>query len=199
MLHRKPVSDEGSSNEREIDLDFELSQGFARTLIRKVVHRTSRKIPLNDYDKEDFEQTLSMELFRRAGHFEPRLGSWEAFSAKVVSNCLKTEIERFMRRRDQEPRPMDLYEELAEVEDVELKLADLRMDEQFMLRLLLPSQRDLCERLKYDSLRSISEQLGIPRRTLRDRLKKIRKRLNEDSIQENAKKSNSGPPTRDAS
>jgi RNA polymerase sigma factor (sigma-70 family) len=161
-----------------IDLEHELSRGFARTLIRAMVINTSQRLRLTREDREDFEQTLAMGLVQRFSQFDAQRATWEGFALVVLRSCLSTEIKRFCRERQREPIAVENCDEFLSDDDREQKQTELQLDLQSLLARLSPEQRELCREVSQaDSVRAASRQLDVPRRTLRDRLRRIRERM----------------------
>ena len=57
------------------------------------------------------------------------------------------------------------------------------MDLDELLQSLPEDLREMCDRLKNDSISQVARELGIPRSTLRDRVCKIRRRFEQSELQ----------------
>ena len=68
----------------QIDLAYELSQGFAGQYIRRTVCRLIGKAGISSSDKPDLEQELALALCERLDRFDLERGSWNAFVVTVV-------------------------------------------------------------------------------------------------------------------
>lgn len=149
-------------------------------------------------DREDIEQELHLKLLKYLASYDPQKGRRQAFATAIVkrqaANLLRAK--RAMKRDHRGVRSLSM--ELANEEEGPVELADtisqrhsgarlgratreehelaaLAMDIRDVIASLPHELADLAARLKTDSLSQIARDLGIPRTTLADRVRKLRR------------------------
>jgi len=150
-------------------------------------------------DREDIEQELRLKLLMHFAGYDPRQGHWHAFVTALVerqaANLLRAKRAEKRDHRsvrslsmevaeDAEEGPVELADtisprhlasRLGRATREERELAELAMDVSDVIAGLPPELRELAQRLKTDSLSQIARDLGVPRTTLADRVRKLRR------------------------
>ena len=149
-------------------------------------------------DRDDLEQELVLDLLRRLPKFDPERAQLNTFIARVVEHRIATLIEarkagiRDYRRcrcslndrfEDEEGRSVERVDTFDQ-EDYLLRtgaqsrpadeLSALTIDVAAVLERLPPELRELCRRLKAESVTEISRDTGVPRGTIYESIKKLR-------------------------
>lgn len=160
-------------------------------------------------DQEDIRQELTIEVWRRLPEFNPTKGSLEAFVYWLIKRARATLIERqmakkrgnnrYMRSLDSPIRGSDggltAASEVVDEAEAGRRLglerqhftaqSDLHAEFQAFVEHLPADLRELFERmLDNPSLTDISRETGIPRGTLYERRKELRRLMEKDGIQE---------------
>jgi hypothetical protein len=156
-------------------------------LITAAAARLSRQPGFSRSDRADLEHALLERLLARRRFFNPRRGSWRAFAATVIDRQAESiRRDRFALRRDPR-RESTAWSDWSD--DRRLPKAnpgpadqDLRTDVAAVVAGLPPKLRELAERLCHEPLAAAARSLGIPRRTARDRLRRIRLRFEEAGL-----------------
>lgn len=68
----------------EIDLEHELTKGFAARYIRAKARRLVGHASLKTHDCEDIQQELTLAVWRAAPSFDPQAGDWKSFVSTIV-------------------------------------------------------------------------------------------------------------------
>lgn len=181
-----------------VDLGRELTEGFAAGLIREKARQIVRRAGFSKSDMEDVQQRLIEHVLENVAAFDPAQGHFNVFVKTVVErytvNILRDARAAKRDRREtcslstivdeDEYGPVELSETVGRHElDSRLGVAtrephdtaDMVMDVAEVLSRIPPELRELCERLKHASVSEISRELGVPRTTIHDRIKKLRK------------------------
>ena len=149
-------------------------------------------------DRDDLEQELVLDLLRRLPKFDPERAQLNTFIARVVEHRIATLIEarkagiRDYRRcqcslndrfEDEEGRSVERVDTFDQ-EDYLLRtgaqsrpadeLSALAIDLAVVLETLPPELRELCRRLKAESVTEISRDTGVPRGTIYESIKELR-------------------------
>ncbi len=175
---------------------------YAMALIRRKAKQLARKRGFTINDAEDIEQWLAVKLLKHLAAFDPEQGHPNVFVKTVVeryaANLLRnSRAEKRDRHRvcslsmivDYDDNgPIELEETIGQRElDSRLgresrdphEASDLAMDVADVLAGLPPELRDLCERLKHASVSDVARDLGVPRTTLYESIRKLRKHFAE--------------------
>lgn len=179
---------------------------YAADLIRHKARQLVGKAGFTEDDRPDLEQELMIDLLQRMQHFNPAKAKKTTFMARIVERHISTILEaRFAQCRDWRlcrtslNEPLDNGEgdttERIEFVDSDGSLGntsreprerlahEMRMDLDRAIASLPDELRDLCERLRNNTMAGIARELGIPRTTLYDRLSKLRDAIREAGLE----------------
>ena len=171
---------------------------YAAGLIKYKARKLVGKAGFTASDREDIEQELRLDLLRRLPKYNPKRAQRNTFIARVVEHRLATLIEaqkagiRDYRRcrcslnecfEDADGRSVERVDTFDQ-EDYLLRtgaqsrpseeLNRLAIDVAAVLETLPPELRELCRRLKAETVTEISRDTGIPRGTIYESIKKLR-------------------------
>jgi DNA-directed RNA polymerase specialized sigma24 family protein len=192
----------------QVDLTYELSQGFAGQYIRRTVIRLVGKAGITSSDKPDLEQELALALCERWDRFDPARGSWNAFVATVVrrqaikllearhrrkriagfrANLLSTSVigpdgKRRVLERLIEPRHLSAL--TCHYAPSEVDRSDLRSDLATVIASLPWPLRRLCFWLQHETMAELARRNRRSRTALYRQLAQVRKAFAEAGLQE---------------
>ena len=171
---------------------------YAAGLIRFKARQLVGQAGFTASDREDIEQELILDLLRRLPKYDPKRAQRNTFIARVVEHRVATLIEaqkagiRDYRRcrcslndrfEDEDGRSVERAETFDQ-EDYLLRtgaqsrpsdeLSALAIDVTAVLEELPPKLRNLCRRLKDETVTEISRGTGVPRGTIYESIKKLR-------------------------
>jgi RNA polymerase sigma-70 factor (ECF subfamily) len=185
--------------EKGIDLNYELTKGFAGRYIRRKAKQLVGKARFTASDEPEIEQNLRITLLRRLPKFNPARRHWIVFATMVIDRRVATILESRRTKKCEHIQNITSlsvrmvgedgeWTELGRMVGPEHKegltgkyarsahdQCELAQDVETVLSRLPDDLRDLCERLKTRSLSEIARDTGVPRSTLNDRLRKVRK------------------------
>lgn len=191
-----------------VDLNEQLTRGFAAKMIRQKAKQLVGHFGLTKSDREDLEQELKLALLERFDRFDPETANWEAFTTMIVDHRIASIIdERWAGKREFRHNVVSLATQVPDADGEQVELAqqigdthqervtgvaapdpteavELAHDLDVVCAKLPPDLRELAERLKYESVAQIARDMGISRRTLRDRIAKLREYFAADDLQE---------------
>ena len=171
---------------------------YAVKIIKYKARQLIGKAGFNEYDREDLEQEMMLDLLQRLPKYNPDRAQRNTFTARVVQHKVATMVEaqkaglRDYRRcycslndslEDEEGRSVERLETIDQEDYLRRtgrlsnpvsELCDLAFDIHKMLGKLPPELRDLCKRLHTDTVTEISRDAGIPRGTIYESIKKLR-------------------------
>ena len=81
------------SNAQEIDLNQELTDGFAARQISCKLRSCVSSGALPESDVDDVAQEVRLDLFKRFDKFDPSAGHWHVFASVVIENAVATALE----------------------------------------------------------------------------------------------------------
>lgn len=150
----------------------------AQDIIRRKAGKLMRRCGFSRSDLPDLEQGMSLHLLQRMSAFDPRRGDWTAFVAAVVTawgaKLLRT---RYAAKRDyRRNRPLLAASQSCQQGD-DLEQLELQLDVQQALQRLPEDLRPIAERLQHLSIAELARELGVPRTTLYESIKRIRGRF----------------------
>ena len=180
------------------DNQYDGIDGYAVGLIKYKARQLIRQAGFTASDRDDLEQELILDLLRRRPKYNPKRAQFNTFIARVVEHRVASLIEaqkagiRDYRRcpfslndrfEDAEGRSVERMETIDQ-EDYLLRtgaqsrpsdeLSALALDVAAVLEALPPELRELCRRLKAESVTEISRDTGVPRGTIYESIKKLR-------------------------
>ena len=176
--------------------------GFIKYKARKLVGKAG----FTASDREDIEQELRLDLLRRLPKYNPKRAQLNTFIARVVEHRLaslieaqKADIRDYRRCRcslnecfeDADGRSVERLETFDQ-EDYLVRtgaqsrpseeLNRLTIDVAAVLETLPPELRELCRRLKAETVTEISRDTGVPRGTIYESIKKLREIFKNASL-----------------
>ena len=171
---------------------------YAARLIRFKARQLVGKAGFTASDREDIEQELTLDLLRRLPKYNPKRAQLNTFIARVVEHRLASLIEaqkagiRDYRRcrcslnecfEDADGRSVERVDTFDQ-EDYLLRtggqsrpseeLSALAIDVAAIIEGLPHELRNLCRRLKAETVTEISRDTGVPRGTIYESIKKLR-------------------------
>jgi RNA polymerase sigma-70 factor (ECF subfamily) len=167
---------------------------YAAWLIRRKAKQLVGRAGFTASDRPDIEQELHLDLLRRLPKLDESRAKRTTFIRHVVENRVASLLaERTAASRDHRRCEASLDEPLEDEDatlgdtiDQERYLRrdgdagndearrDLRLDLAAAIEGLPSDLRDLAEQLKMASAPEVARRMGIPRRTIRDRISRIR-------------------------
>lgn len=188
----------------------EQTRAQIRHQARRMIGKAGYTLP----DREDLEQELLLWLWQHQDGFDPSEGEWSTFVAMVLRKKAISLLRRNAAvRRDHRPvrslhekeqspegiptemihhleqRDLDRHRGVEHLSDLELLM--LKMDLPGLLSEMSGELQMIAGRLQHQCIQEIVEQTGIPRTTLRRRIREIREWLifrNPDSFEQIAAK-----------
>jgi RNA polymerase sigma-70 factor, ECF subfamily len=170
-----------------IDLQQELTDGFAAKLVRRKSWELVGKAGFTRSDREDIEQELKIAVWERFEQFDPDVKHWNMFVTTIVERQVATILEQrsaekreychgvtslSTRVQDAEGGRTELARMIGEehlarltglvVHDDEADVS-LKHDMEAILSKVPAELREVCERLKYESIADVVRELNIPR------------------------------------
>ena len=171
---------------------------YAVRLIRYKARRLVGQAGFTPSDREDLEQEMVLDLLRRLPKYNPERAKLNTFIARVVEHKIASLIEaqkagtRDYRRwacslnerfEDDVGRSVERVDTIDQ-EDYLLRtgaqsrpteeLSSLAVDVATIIDALPPELRELCRRLKAETVSEISRDTGVPRGTIYESIKKLR-------------------------
>ncbi len=171
---------------------------YAARLIKYKARRLIGQGGFTASDREDIEQELTLDLLRRLPKYNPKRAQLNTFIARVVEHRLASLIEaqkagiRDYRRcrcslnecfEDADGRSVERVDTFDQ-EDYLLRtggqsrpseeLSALAIDVAAVIEGLPHELRNLCRRLKAETVTEISRDTGVPRGTIYESIKKLR-------------------------
>ena len=171
---------------------------YAAGLIRFKARQLVGKAGFTASDREDIEQELILDLLRRLPKYNPKRAQRNTFIARVVEHRLASLIEAQKAGiRDYRRCRCSLNERFEDADGRSVERVDTFDQEDYLLRTGgqsmtatelsalaidvaaviegLPHElRNLCRRLKAETVTEISRDTGVPRGTIYESIKKLR-------------------------
>jgi len=192
------------SNDQDHGKIGKAEKGFIRKKARQLVGKSG----FTRWDIDDICQELTLRLFRAMLSFDPNQGHWAVFVTTVVERSAASLLrdkraEKRDHRRvrslnvviadDEHEGPVELGDtvgrreldaRLGQASRDEHDLAQLALDIAGAIAGLSPEMRELAERLKTDSVSQIARDLGVPRTTLNDRVRELRRQFEDAGLRD---------------
>lgn len=177
---------------------------YAVRIIKYKARQLVGRVGFTESDRQDLEQEMVFDLLRRLPKFKPERAQRNTFIARVVEHKVATIIEaqkagmrdyrlcscslndRFENEEGGSVERIDTINQddyLQRTGKLSRPISDLRglsIDVRSAVEKLPPELRELCKRLQTESVTDISRDTGIPRGTIYESIKKLRK-LFEDA------------------
>jgi RNA polymerase sigma-70 factor (ECF subfamily) len=178
---------------------------FEFGIIRKKVRQIIGCAGFKKQDRDDLEQELIARLLQSLKSFDPDVAHRKSFVTAVVERAVAT-ILRDAQAEKRDPRRIGSLHVLVEVsDDGSTELAETIGDREYNARrcrdprsaedlaqlasdladvvAALPAELcDLAERLKSHSIAEIARDLGVPRTTLNDTVRRLRQRFEQAGL-----------------
>jgi RNA polymerase sigma-70 factor, ECF subfamily len=200
--HKKFGGSNGTSADNLRGLDS-FTQGF----VRKSAWQLTGKFGFKQQDRDEIEQRLYLKLARHLHAADPNDPKWKAFVAITVRRHLASMIRDNKAEKRDHRRVCSIHEhrstdeglvELAETiseREIPSHLGRAKRSPQELVELLLDvtecvaelsdeKQREICERLKHDSISQVARDMGIPRTTGNAWLGKLRTPFEERGLKD---------------
>lgn len=162
---------------------------FANMVIASEIKDLSRRGVIRKDEIDNFASELMARLLAVWDTYDPARAPREAF----VNIVVRSQIASLLREKHAQKRRgttqsldsvADLLVDRTASEGRQQHIINLRIDLAGVMPLLTPLQRQLVDLLQRDSLAPIAEQMGIPRRTLRDQCARIRDVFRDAGLEE---------------
>jgi RNA polymerase sigma-70 factor (ECF subfamily) len=168
---------------------------FATRYARRKANQLVGHFGYRKSDRADIAQELLLDLVRRWPNYDPQRGEPQVFIRRVIWARVSTLIEEKRALKRQFDYQAGSINDGAADEvttnfrtglprRIEQECVDLASDVAAVLDQLPDDLRELCERLQTQSLSQISRELEIPRSTLDDRLKKLRRTFEDAGLRD---------------
>jgi RNA polymerase sigma-70 factor (ECF subfamily) len=185
----------------------ELFDDRALKLIRERVKRLIGRHGFTASDRDDLEQDMALHLLECLRRQQQPIDAPEGFFRKVIADYAVSLVRRRKAEKRDHRRQSSLHEKVLD-EDGEyverartipedhvqsrlqtaprsrLDEVELVHDVAAVLAKLPPELRDLCERLKHHSITEVARQLGVPRTTLHDAIRRLRQHFEEAGLRD---------------
>ena len=165
----------------------------ARCIISHRLRKLARRMRLAELGRQDLEQDLLCDVLERLPRFDPSRGTLGTFIARVVERRIATIVRhRQAPKRDHRRNGPSLNDEVIDetgclVERAETidcmtnrpgrsdeEHCELSLDVQAVVEKLPADLRELCLRLRSESVAEIVRTTGMPRTTVYDAIHRIR-------------------------
>lgn len=162
---------------------------FANMVISAEMKKLHLRSILRGDEMEPFASEVLARLLAVWESYDATRGPREAFINTVVSNLISSLLrERYAQKRRGTTQPLDgvadLLVDRATSASRQEHIINLRIDLANVLPRLTPFQSQIVDLLQRDALTPVAEQLGIPRRTLRDQCARIRDVFRDAGLEE---------------
>lgn len=177
-------------------MDYKYEEG----IIRLKAWRMAKKTGMSKPDRDDLEGDLWLHLQRRRGQYDPNRGAYSTYVDRVITNELHTIGRRkCAEKRTSKREAFSLQEETFDSKGKVSRRSDaiedsstLRPDalgfafdlKDFLERLTETEQQVLLARLSDQSHRSISRELGISQRQVKNAVARIEQLAREHELHE---------------
>ena len=175
--------------------DFE---PYVTTTISTRVNRLIGHYGFTSQDRDDLSSDLRTHFFSKIPHYSPSRGARTSFVAEVVLNRMRSIVEARKTALRLLPVGFSLDERLEDEDGLETGRSEFFDHDDYLVRAgrrdrpdresrelthdvnqviarLSPDLADLCQRLKTQTVREISDETGVPKSTIHYRLIRLRK------------------------
>lgn len=162
---------------------------FAELVIGAEAQKLVLRGMISREDREDVKSELLAQLLGVWTQYDPARGPHDAYINHVVNTRIVSLVRaRRAAKRAAATEPLEERDvgRDARVGDGpdQLCVIDLSIDLAALMARLRPADRELCESLQRDALNFISKNTGVPRRTLRDGLERIKRVFRDAGLDE---------------
>jgi RNA polymerase sigma factor (sigma-70 family) len=194
-----------------LDIAHELSQGFAASYIRRVAEKLARQTGLPDWEAEDLEQQLKLELLESLKSYDPRQSCFNAFVKVVVKRDVFHRREKLFRQRRERDGQRSLEATMTDGDGVRSVLGnevsreavqsrtgrwsiewdeevELSHDVQVAMAKLPRRLRHVAYLLLWETPAEVARRLRVSRTTIHNLVEKIRKHWADQELRPNPKK-----------
>lgn len=184
-----------------------LFEALTLKLIKKRVRRLVGKHGISTSDQEDLEQDLYLHLLERLRRFDENLQNIQAYLGKILDHRVVTILRKRTAEKRDHRRHRSLSESARDIDGQTVELAALipddhvtdrdglaregslarkerEIDVNAVMALLPENLRVLADRLKWDTPSEVARQTGVPRTTVNDAIRRIRKHFEEHGIEQ---------------
>jgi len=190
---------EATLDGQKVDIEHELTKGFAARLIAKKAKQLVRQFGFKKSDREDLMQEMRLRVWKGFQKFDATKAHWNAFVTTIIERQVATIIEatcRLKRNEGEYPDSLDVLLAQCQEDDAEesddgltpreterftgrdletdQKLSVLKLDVDDVIASLPDDLRELCEHLKFYDITETAEQMGVPRTTVHSRLARLK-------------------------
>ncbi|MBX3433291.1 MAG: sigma-70 family RNA polymerase sigma factor [Pirellulales bacterium] len=189
--------------------------GFTQGYVRKKARQIAGRYGFRRSDRDDIEQELYLKLSKHLDGADPGDPKWRAFVAVTVDRRIASLIRDGVAEKRDHRRTGSLHVVIGSHEGEPVTIADTvtvhnasaqRADRhrtesdyvevqvdvtESIATLSEATLRELCERLKHDSVSKVARDMGIPRTTLNSWITKLRSRFENRGLREYVQPSSS--------
>jgi RNA polymerase sigma-70 factor (ECF subfamily) len=185
----------------------ELFDDRALKLIRERVKRLIGRHGFTASDRDDLEQDMALHLLECLRRQQQPIEAPEGFFRKVIAEHAVTLIRRREAEKRDHRRLSSLHDKVLDEDGEYVERARVVPEDHVQTRLhtasrsrldevelvddvaavlakLPPDLRDLCERLKHHSITEVARQLGVPRTTLHDAIRRLRQHFEDAGLRD---------------
>lgn len=185
----------------------ELFDDRALKLIRERVKRLIGRHGFTASDRDDLEQDMALHLLECLRRQQQPIDAPEGFFRKVIADYAVTLVRRRKAEKRDHHRLSSLHDKVLDEDGEYVERARVIPEDHVQTRLhtasrsrldevelvddvaavlakLPPDLRDLCERLKHHSITEVARQLGVPRTTLHDAIRRLRQHFEEAGLRD---------------
>lgn len=185
----------------------ELFDDLAMKLIKERVKQMIGRNGFTPSDREDLEQEFALYLWQCLRRLKEPLQDRQGFFRKIIADHAVTLIRRREAEKRDHFRVSSLSEQVIDCDGQPVEMAQTVPDDHVRSRLgvapssslddmelahdvaavlakLPPDLRDLCERLKRHSITEVARQLGVPRTTLHDAIRRLRQHFEDAGLRD---------------
>lgn len=161
------------------ELGIDLMRGQVAAIVSRSVGRIVRGMYATSADREDLAQDIRLEILRRLPWFDANRGAWPAFATLVA----RRQEARLRKRLLGRLRPIGAGEQVVARTESTAAI-DLRLDVASAKSQLSVELAKLSDLVQADFVATVARRLGIPRRTLRAKLAKLKQHLQRHKLSE---------------
>lgn len=181
---------------------------FTRGYVRKAARQLVLKYGARLGERDEIEQRLYLKLAGRLHKADPDSAVWKAFVAKTVGRHIASIIRDAKAEKRDHRRTCSIHVVIGSEDGKRIELADTIREDEIPSRryrhrrtaqeleemridvadcigaLGNELRRELCERLKHDSISRVARDMGIARSTLNTWLRALRRRFEKRGLRD---------------